>query len=78
MKKVVLFAAAVAAISFVSCEKERNCTCTSTYTFGGSSTSATKVTTYKDVTKKQAKTLCVSSTTTDANGGVTTDDCKLD
>jgi hypothetical protein len=61
----------------VSCKKEHTCTCTSTYTSGGVSSTATTSITYKDVTKRNAKTLCVSSTQTDAAGGVTTDDCKL-
>lgn len=78
MKKVILSAAVLSAFSFASCEKERTCTCTSTYTYGGSSTPTTSAKTYKDVTKRQAKTLCVGYTETDANGGVTTTDCKLD
>ena len=78
MKKIILFAAVVSAISFASCKKERDCSCTTTSAFGGATTSSSSVVTYKDVTKKQGKTLCVSYTTTDASGAVTTADCKLD
>jgi hypothetical protein len=77
MKKVILFAAVASAFSFASCEKERNCTCTTSYTFAGTTTSSTSVKTYKDVTKSQAKTLCAGYTETDPNGAVTTADCKL-
>lgn len=79
MKKVILFAAVVSAISFASCKKEHDCKCTSTTSFAGS-TSAPEVTTttYKDVTKRNAKTLCVSSTTTDPNGAVTTAECTVE
>ncbi|MCW3070659.1 MAG: hypothetical protein JWO44_549 [Bacteroidetes bacterium] len=77
MKKVVLFAAAVAAISMSSCVKERDCTCTTTNSYAGSSTSSTQTIVYKDVTKKQAKTLCASYTTTDDSGYTTTQDCEL-
>ena len=80
MKKVILFAAVVAAISFTSCKKERDCTCTDTYTAVGSSpvVSPAQKVTYKDVTKRQAKNNCISWTTTDAAGNVDTQDCKLD
>lgn len=77
MKKLMLVAA-VAVIGLASCKKERDCTCTTTTTFGGSSSSSTQTTVLKDVTKGQAKTICHSSTTTDASGAVTTQDCKLD
>lgn len=77
MKKTILFVAVLAAISFASCKKERECTCTVTSTFGGTSSSGTQTRTYKDVTKKQAKTLCAGWTETSASGTVTTADCKL-
>ncbi len=79
MKKVILFAAVTTAFSFASCKKEHDCKCSSTYTFGGATSAAeTNTITYKDVTKKNAKTLCVSSTETDANGGVRTTSCSVD
>jgi hypothetical protein len=78
MKKVILFATILSAVSFTSCVKERDCTCTSTYTpAGGSAISTTQVYTYKDVTKRQAKNNCISMTYTDAAAGVHTEDCKL-
>jgi hypothetical protein len=78
MKKVILFAAVVSAFSLASCKKERDCKCTTTTTYAGSSVSGTANTTYKDVTKKQAKMNCISYTRTGDNGQVTTYDCKLD
>jgi hypothetical protein len=78
MKKVALFAAVVTAISMTSCVKERDCKCTTTYSYAGASTSSTQTIVYKDVTKKQGKTLCASYTSTDENGATTTQDCKLD
>ena len=79
MKKVILFAAVTTAFTFASCKKEHDCKCSSTTTFGGSTSAAVETTvTYKDVTKKNAKTLCVSTTKTDASGSVTTNTCTLD
>ncbi len=79
MKKVILFVAVTTAFSFASCKKEHDCKCSSTTSFAGSTTAAAVTTvTYKDVTKKNAKTLCVSSTKTDASGSVTTTECSLD
>lgn len=77
MKKSILLVA-VAVIGLASCKKERDCKCTTTTTFGGGSSSSTQTTVLKDVTKSQAKTICYSSTTTDASGAVTTRDCKLE
>ncbi len=79
MKKVILFAAVATAFSFASCKQEHDCKCSSTTTFGATtSPAATSTVTYKDVTKRHAKTLCVSSTETDANGAVTTSTCTVD
>jgi hypothetical protein len=78
MKKVILFAAVATAFSFASCKKEHDCRCTYTTTFGGVSTTSTSTETYKDVTKKNAKTLCVSSTSTSDNGVVTTSSCTVE
>lgn len=77
MKKVILGATVITLALFASCEKERNCTCTITETFAGSTTTTTTSKTYKDVTRSQGKTLCAGWTETDANGKVTTADCKL-
>ncbi|MFL5762598.1 MAG: hypothetical protein ACJ77K_01570 [Bacteroidia bacterium] len=78
MKKIMLSAAVAASILMVSCKKEHTCACTTTTTYAGGSGSSSHSVTYKDVTKRNAKTLCVSSTSTDAtSGATTTDDCKL-
>lgn len=78
MKKVILFATAVIAISMASCVKERECECKSTYTpAGGTAATTTTVYIYKDVTKRQAKMNCISSTYTDAAAGTHTEDCEL-
>jgi hypothetical protein len=77
MKKLFLFCAVLTSSLFVSCVKERDCECTTTESYAGVSVASSSTTVYKDVTKKQAKTLCVSSTSTDETGVVTTNDCKL-
>jgi hypothetical protein len=71
MKKILLIAA-VAALGAASCQKDRTCSCTTTYPGGSSSQDII----YKNATKSQAKAGCVS--TTETNNGVTvTNDCKL-
>ena len=78
MKKIILSSAVAVALIMTSCQKkEHTCSCSSVYTYGGVNTPSSSSVTYKDVTKKNAKTLCVSSTQTDANGGVTTTSCEL-
>ncbi len=59
MKKVLLFVAVVSAFSFASCKKDRTCTCISTSTVPGSS-SSTDVRTYTDARKGDARAACVS------------------
>ena len=66
MKKV-LIAASLAAIAFTSCQKERDCTCTTTVL--GQTT--TTVTTIPKGSKSDQKEACESF-----NGGVIT--CELD
>lgn len=78
MKKLFLFGTTLALFVLASCVKERNCSCTTTKSYAGTSTAETSMIVLKDVTKKQAKTLCASSTTTDEKGVVTTKDCKLE
>ena len=70
MKKVLLFVAVVSAASFASCKKDRVCTCTSTFTpaGGGSATTSTQVTTYTKAKKGDARSHCLSGTSTDASG----------
>jgi hypothetical protein len=71
MKKILLIAA-VAGLGTVACQKDRTCSCTTTYP--GGSTSQDYI--LKDATKNQAKAYCVS--TTETTGTITTtSDCKL-
>jgi hypothetical protein len=78
MKNLILSAAVIAAFAMSSCqEKERNCTCKTTYTYAGVSDQTTETIVYKDVTKKQMKNLCVGYTTTDDTGHTTTKDCEI-
>jgi hypothetical protein len=77
MKKLILSLTVLTASFFSSCVKERDCQCTTTESFAGKSSTSTQTTVFKDVTKKQAKTLCASYTTTNESGVVTTQDCKL-
>lgn len=76
MKKVFLLVAVVAAFSFVSCKKDRTCTCTRTVSTSAGSTSSTSIITYNKTLKKDARLFCLSTTETD-NGVTTTEDCEL-
>ena len=71
MKKLLLIVAVITAFSFVSCKKDRTCTCT--YTEAGSSVSTTYVTTYNKSMKGDARQECMSYTEQDG----TKMDCKL-
>jgi hypothetical protein len=73
MKKIILFVAVVSAISFASCKKDRTCTCTTTTSAGGSSTSVVK---YDKAKKGDARSQCLSYTTT-GTGYTTTTTCDL-
>jgi len=69
MKKLsILSIAAIAALSFVACKKDRVCECTT----GGQ----TYKITYNDATKRQGKANCVSFTEDD-NGSLTKYECEL-
>jgi hypothetical protein len=57
MKKITLLAATLVAITFASCKKDRVCTCTTTFTSGG--TSSEKYT-YFDARKKDARAICTA------------------
>ena len=59
MKKLKMIAA-IAALAFASCKKDRVCTCTETPTSG---TAVTTQTTYFDATKKDARLLCSAQAT---------------
>ena len=52
--------AAIAALAFASCKKDRTCTCTTTPTSG---TVSTYKVTYYDAAKKDARLLCASEAT---------------
>jgi len=71
MKKLLLIVAVITAFSFVSCTKDRTCTCT--YTEAGSSVSTTTVKTYNKSMKGDARLMCMSYTESDG----TKKDCKL-
>ncbi len=75
MKKICL-AIILSAFMVSSCskEKDRECKCTNIHTDGSTSTSSIV---YKNVTKKEAKTLCKGYTYTVSNLTVTKE-CKLE
>lgn len=83
MKKV-LFIAAVAVASLASCKKDRVCTCTSTTTSTGGGTTivtsdASQVT-YTKAKKGDARSACLSYTTTNTSTygtSTTTADCSI-
>jgi (2Fe-2S) ferredoxin len=79
------------AMAFVSCKKERTCTCTRTRTTPIATTIYPETTTYEKMTKREAKRICQNTTestyyvSTDVSGGAgvgiidysDTYDCKL-
>ena len=67
MKKVILFVAVVSAISFASCKKDRVCTCSSTV--NGTSSGPASVITYTKAKKGDARSQCLSSTSTQTVAG---------
>jgi hypothetical protein len=67
--KLILSILAVAAISFVACKKDRVCECTS----DGTTSKVTLV----EVTKRQGKANCVSTSIDDGQGGVEKETCEL-
>lgn len=74
MKKVIMIAA-VAALTAVSCAKDRTCTCTQTNS--ANSTSTTNTVTLVNNTKGQAKANCITTKQTATNGTVYTNTCEL-
>lgn len=71
MKKVILFSAVVSAFSFASCKKDRVCTCTTTYTSGGQTTTGDPdIVTYNKAKKGAAMSHCLSATSSGDNFGV--------
>lgn len=76
MNKLLLVVAVISAFSFVSCTKDRTCTCTRTVTSDGITVTSTSIITYNKSMKKDARANCMSYTVTD-DGTTTTEDCKL-
>jgi hypothetical protein len=79
MKKVFL-AAVVAALTTLSCTKDRTCNCSVTNELAGSSTASSDNFTIKDATKGQAKAQCVSTVrtyTVGTNTATETRNCEL-
>jgi len=74
MKKIMMIAV-VAALTSVSCAKDRTCTCTDSSSAGGAATTSTR--TLVGTSKGQAKANCVSTKWTNAVGVTYTSDCKL-
>ncbi len=72
MKKLLLIVAVITAFSFVSCKKDRVCTCT--YTIGGAT--STDITTYTKSMKGDARERCMSETGT-SGGQAYTLSCTL-
>lgn len=83
MKKFTLLAALAIALCAASCKKDRVCECTTTTTFpdGTVHTDPNDNTTYKEIKKGEAKTLCQRTThvSVDEDGATSTvvSDCKL-
>jgi hypothetical protein len=63
MKRITLTFVIAVTFSFVSCKKDRTCTCT--YSNTGSSTTYTEITTYDHATKKSTTATCISGTVYD-------------
>lgn len=59
MKKNIIAITAIAALAFVSCKKDRTCTCSVTDNSPGATTSEYTVK-YKKITKSNAKAACMS------------------
>ena len=70
MKKTI-FIGIVALASLASCKKDHTCTCT----YAGSTTA--DVITYTDSKKSDARSQCLSYTSTSTGGGATTRTCTF-
>jgi len=76
MKKHSLILAGMLALFVTSCKKDRTCECT----YSGDTTSRSSKTTYKKISKANARDLCLSGKYTDSgvNGSQSSSaDCKL-
>ena len=74
MKKLILLSVLTLSMTFASCKKDFECTCTTT-TAGVAG--PPEKTSLVSVTKKTAKANCINSSGTDANGKSYTKDCQL-
>lgn len=84
MKKITLFAFAIAALSLASCKKDQTCECTYTQSGTTNVTSHTETTTYTKIKKADAKYMCTKDNTTytqtyvgGSSSGSSLSDCKL-
>ncbi|OFX28672.1 MAG: hypothetical protein A2X08_04560 [Bacteroidetes bacterium GWA2_32_17] len=74
MKKLLLIVAVITAFSFVSCKKDRTCTCTTSV--NGTVVGDPNITTYNKSMKGDARLFCMS--TTEVDGSTTTKvECTL-
>lgn len=73
MKKVLLFTAVLAGMSFASCKKDHTCTCTTT---ANGVAGTPSVTTFTKSTKSSARANCLSYTEVD-NGVTYETTCDL-
>ena len=77
MKRITILSIAMIALSFASCKKDRTCTCTQTDNSPGATTDEYKVV-YKKITKRSAKSACMSiEITPDGQPYTETRTCKL-
>lgn len=79
MKKIFLGLTVIAAMSLASCKKDYVCSCTSTSTAPGSTSTTSEFTVVK-AKKGDVKKRCVKTTSDNTYGGVTytnTNDCKI-
>jgi len=71
MKKVILAAVVLGAISFTSCKKDYTCECTSSFTINGATTTSTYKYNLKESKKSAAYAVCEGKgigSTTDEDG----------
>ncbi|MDI1354161.1 MAG: hypothetical protein PSX36_04555 [bacterium] len=83
MKQFTIITICVCLFSLVACKKDRECNCVRTHTSSSGEVKITSgiQTTYTEISKSDAKSLCQKSTLVevDEKGGVssTINDCKL-
>ena len=78
MKKGLMIFAALAFLAVVSCSKDRTCSCTTTTSFGGATSTVTADTTLANMSKGDAKTTCESFESSGDIFGTTWDtQCEL-